>query len=868
MLEIQKFALANIYCAPFQDRKFSFKMVRVNKPSQPFKRKFNVFNIVKNLPDETSSFHIFIIGHLNPHFLDLLLQQKEWFRDVWVKVSSDMVERNFIFKVYNQDGVLYPRDNIYYSFIDESTLLIALRTDYSLKTHFDIESFKYLQVYSNSYFQSNEYGELPVQNGIKYSFSFVYDNANKVALQNQKNLWESNGGKTLIYVNGYYTDDLTLNIPDNSYVELVYDQSIISKEAFVISSLRTFDSIKDNKLKYFLFRDTIIDRIQYVDDNEIYIEDKSSLVTKGLFFYEHADYAVRNVTDKDYGLYTSFVINQAQTLTNLTTGAVSDKYLTLYTRKSGLSRPNIYSTLKLNELYKLPQDKELDVLTNVNYTLSELRADTLENSDYFKVASANPINQLTRDLCTSAVGYNGITYYFAKTPVLVSIPVTIPPTTTAGVDVPFVYQEPSSVFEYDNTGKYVGSFRTTGPMYVTTKPNVKYVDFIYGVTPNDFGSYLSNGSVFTLLHNEYKVISAVFTGVTRITNWVDITTDITKVNIIGNDVTINVDDNTLVKVVYLNQPNIYDLELDMSSGNLYFPIMVKEDRGTGTFTFPADVPYTNIELFLNGYRLVYNLDYFVDFPNISICNKTYIDYTLPYQKLNIRAYGFTLDKTQINKTEVNGFINNGVLTRNNYYDIRDDRVFSVYIGGKLYNRDNIAFAELDNTVRTVDPLNGLPYSVSEPFIPVKSITGIDTIPIYLKNIDVNKKISQLFNVIYPEPGIGTFDIIADRHIIYSPTVSNFINDILLGVIPSSVYTTPYNDSTIIGMLDNAYKGVYALDPIRFDLPDNLVTIQPHLGNSVINLNLHAYRFIANLIRIITKGRPNLINVSGYLNVTT
>jgi hypothetical protein len=37
----------------------------------------------------------------------------------------------------------------------------------------------------------------------------------------------------------------------------------------------------------------------------------------------------------------------------------------------------VYSFLKLHELYKLPQDKELDLLLNVNYSLTALRAETL-----------------------------------------------------------------------------------------------------------------------------------------------------------------------------------------------------------------------------------------------------------------------------------------------------------------------------------------------------------------------------------------------------------------------------------------------------------------------------------------------------------
>jgi hypothetical protein len=119
--------------------------------------------------------------------------------------------------------------------------------------------------------------------------------------------WEQNGGKTIIYVNGYHTDTLNLNIPNMTYIEVIYDQSIISKEVYDISDLRTFSSILDDKNKYLLFRNNLINRIQFKDDNEIYISNKGELVNKGLFFYQHKNYAVRNITDKDYSLSTDFI---------------------------------------------------------------------------------------------------------------------------------------------------------------------------------------------------------------------------------------------------------------------------------------------------------------------------------------------------------------------------------------------------------------------------------------------------------------------------------------------------------------------------------------------------------------------------------
>ncbi len=177
MNKLQRFALENIYCAPGQDQQFSFSLVRVNKVYQPVTSVVNVYNVTKRLPNTQYRYHVFVIGNLHPQLLNLLRQGKDWFRDVWVKVSDDMVLRNYVMKIYNDKGVVYPRQHIYYSFIDENSIVIALEFEYTLKQAFDVNSFKYMHVYSNSWFASSEFMTTEVQNGIKHGFGFVFNNA-------------------------------------------------------------------------------------------------------------------------------------------------------------------------------------------------------------------------------------------------------------------------------------------------------------------------------------------------------------------------------------------------------------------------------------------------------------------------------------------------------------------------------------------------------------------------------------------------------------------------------------------------------------------------------------------------------------------
>ena len=96
LLQSQRFALEHIYCAPAQDRQYSFRMARVNKKTFPAIREITVYGVSKKLPNTTSYFHVFTMGNMFPEFLNLQGQKKQWLRDQWVKMSEDMNQRKFI----------------------------------------------------------------------------------------------------------------------------------------------------------------------------------------------------------------------------------------------------------------------------------------------------------------------------------------------------------------------------------------------------------------------------------------------------------------------------------------------------------------------------------------------------------------------------------------------------------------------------------------------------------------------------------------------------------------------------------------------------------------------------------------------------
>lgn len=855
MQEIQKFAIKNIYCSPAQDQQFRFKLIRVTKTNYPTKNYVTVYNDQRPLPNNSNKFHVYVIGNIPTEMLNLLKKDRNWFKNAWYNAEQDMNERNIIIQLYDCNGVSFPRKNIYYSTGWEGALIIAIEITPTIERLFDVESCAYMRVYSNQYFDTEDFNNAVNRIGIYCESAVVSTNVDKVRLQTKITELEANGGKTLVYVNGYYSDGVTLNIPDNSLVEIVYDASILTRESYRIGSLRTFLSEKDNNLKYFIFRQLTQDYILYEDDLEVYITHNTATETNGLYYYQHKAESLTNVTDKDFALSTQFVNNQAQFLTDKLGGVLENKRITLLTRKSGYNRKLIYSAIKLHELYKLPDGKEFEVMSNTGYTLNEFRVESLENSNYFKIASLENIRLLTKELSTEAVGYNGITFYYAKTPVK---------TNTPTVEVPFLYRKQSTAYEYNNEGKLIDIKPSVGPLY-TGSNETRYVEFIQGTKKQHPGTLYNLNETIPLRDSEYRVLIAQYDGVNRISVWEDVTEQ-SLCEYIGNSVIVNETGNKRVRIFYFDEPHIEDHELEAVDGVFVFPMSVWEDRGDGVKLFKLDLPYDNIEVYMNDYRLSYGVDFFIDFPYIGVCSKKYIKYSEPKQKFHIRATGFNLDKNLINSNEIRGFISHGVLTRNNYYDIRDDKVFSVFIDGKITDNATIRFSETDNTVRVADSLNGLPYSMTEHMISIKEATGTNTLPYYKTNKELNTKISDLYNIIYPEPEINTFNVISERHHVFSTVTSKVIHDLLDGNIPTSLYTTPYDDSTILNLINNQYKLELKLDPVRGDLPDGIVEIHPHYGNDIISVNLHQYRFISNLVRLLTNGNPNKINISGYLSI--
>lgn len=856
---LQEFALENIYCAPWEDRQFRFSLNRITKPENPVKTIVSLFNRqLVYLPDDNNYYHVYTIGRTPSTFLNLQNMGGccACAHHDWVNMEDDINERYFIFQMYDDTGLNLPRRNIYYRISREGFLIFAVKIDHVIDKLFNIDDFKYIRTYTNHYYKTETSDDtITIKSALISGKKELIELERFVESMNPR-------GEVIYYINGKFSDKLDPDVTGDVFVEVFHDTGIRRIEKFKINDLTTFISEKDKRMKYFVFRDKYEDYIQYSDDLEVYIvgQDKKKR-NRGLYYYQNKDEALRNVTDKDYSLVTDYVNYHARLIAEENKTGLQENYIFMLIRDPMFRRSLVYSALKIHELYKLPSRIEKNVMNNTGYSIHDFRVETLENSNYWTVAGMDDLKDLTKQLAMDTVGYSAALFYYGNTPSKVN---------NLNVQVPYLYQSRSYGYEYNKHGVMTDYQETLNPYYPLMSEDTQYVEFLQGRKSTVKYLYNTDDIVYVDTNRDFRIICAIhYQDTGRGEEWRDITEDESLVTI-DKDGRVNMKGNEFnvgkYRIIYLDEPYVAEFALDFK---YYFPVFtlhVNEVTNGKELTVPVDYYFDTLEVFLNGHRLTQDVDYFMDFPTISIVNKSYLQYEDLKQIVHVRGTGVSLRKEDINRREIRGFVNHGALARNKYYDIRDDRVFSVFVDGKLYPRDKIIFADEDNTVRIADPLNGKPYTICDKIVSIKPISGLPTYPAFRESYALNDRISGLYNIIYPEPDIDTYNVIGERHYIFSPLISRIIRDVIDGRIPPEFYTRYYQSIPIRDMLDKNYELLMRLDPLNNDIPHKLVEVHPDYGNDEIEVNVFQYRFIYNVVKVLTENQNELVNLSGYLYV--
>lgn len=847
-------ALKNVWSTPRQDRQSIERLAKIT-PQGGVWNKVRVLWTSYTLPLQGTRFHVYQIGQLHPLLLGLFPEQYRW-----IPFSEACNKQNLIVDLYAKTGVQLPRTECWYRWTANKNLIVAVKEQPRIPFNLDTEDL-FMRVYTNAYFQGggamdNEY--IKVEGATPLNTQTILD------LQAQFQDAQTKPGATYAFVNGYRVSTIDLfTVKVGDIVEFVYDSSVKRVVDFTLEDLRTFDSIKDVKRKYLLHYpgpgDSVID---FHDDIDVFllnpIDDAGRY--KGVFYHRNQEDAMRMVTHKDYAIPVAYVLGYAAD-NNFT---APDKIkVRLHIRKSGWNRPLVDEDHRIKELYKLPDDELRDAMLGVNSVIDIWRADELENSDYCTIMATDS-TCLSKAIVEDAYGYNAISKVLADTPKFVRMESTQPV-----VDVPYGLFRRSTGYEFDVNGFLIGwAAHVEGSVYPTRFSQTKLVEMIAGLVDDRLDEVYGDKVVTLDPTASYRMYTCDIVGGVPNEKWTDVT-GTGQYAVINNVLTWLVDQTKKYTLVRGDRVSLgYSLDLDASDdGILKFTLSHLARRNNAISRYTMSVPMGELALWLNRKALIEGVDYFVNFPEICIVNKEYlVDPQNQTQHIDIRFCGFC--KSDLSREVPNdvGFIKHGLLSSNNRFDIRDDKVMHMVVDGALYDRSELLFAEDDAGVTVPDARNGKPYLITDIVVPMRGQTQTETYALRTHSREVDKKVSDYLTLKIPEPVIPNPNIIPGRYQVFSPMCCKILYDLKNGVLDDPRLKQQYSDF-VVKQLCAPYLPLLKYDPTQAALApdDNYVEIHPHNLLVTLDISIYHWKFLQRVIKLYLRDK---VQLSHFVTITT
>lgn len=851
-------AIKNVWCTPDQDNQRIYAPKRLTA-NGGIKSSFRVMWRLIDMPDVKSHWHVYQIGQINPVILNLLPDVSEW-----TSFSEPMNSRKLIADIYTGNGVQLPRFDTYFMFTSDHNLIVAIKKNKNISWDFDNEQ-PYIRLYSNAYFASARADA--VADIIYTSGANIVKTNDILNIQNEYNQYATKVGATYVFVNGIRVDRINLfTVRVGDWCEFVYDSSIKKVVDFKLSDLQVFTSTLDSTLKYLLHHaDDDVTTIDYRDDIDVFLMySTGSNSHKGLWYHKNEDDSMRMVTHRDYAIPTAYIAgyeNKLTTILGIGGYVPQNLIIRLHIRQSGYDRALVYEANRIKELYKLPAALIPRAMLGIDATVPNWQVANLENSGYTQIMAADCCD-ITNPLVNTAYGYNAISRLLGNTPQLTRLESSV-----QMVDLPYGIQTSCTVYEYNAAGEMLGYYlHTLGSRYSCVNPTTTLVEAISGAGGRILTDRFSATDITVDTSQSYRVYWNFKATVGIAADWVDITgTDkYTVINsvvtrtpaIVAGIIMVRTEDRFLA----------YDLQLPMTGGELRFGITQTRPVNSLPTSISMEVPLGEIDVFLNKKSLIRDLDYILHFPEIAIINKEYlIDPLNTLQNIHIRMTGYCDTSMTVNEPSDVGFIEHGLLSKNNRFDIRDDKVLRIVVGGKVYDRSELVFSEDHTGVSILNPINGKPYSIQDTVVPLKSYTAEPTFVVRARALVIDQAVSQYLTLKIPEPVIGAPSAIVNRYALFSPFICKIIYDLKSGVLNDARYKVNYSDM-VASAICAPYLHLLQFDPTQQAqmLDSRYVIVHPHNLYNTINLDLYSYRFLERIIKIYTN---NLITLSGFVTLS-
>lgn len=861
-------AQKNVWCTPNQDMQSITQPARITPVG-------GVWNTVSvqwrtiTLPVQSVHFHVYQIGQINPALMGLVNSFNKW-----MTFTAAMNKGKLIADIYTGTGVQLPRYACWFMVTRDRNLIVAVQFQPTIPVNLDTDPI-FIRLYKNAYYQSAEANVtldfIQCQGLTCLATSDILGlQTDFVALQNKMAAGTIPTGEVYAFVNGQRVSGIDLFTAQvGDCVEYVYDSSIYKIVEFNISDLQqlVFTSTLDSELKYLLhYPGTSDNEIDYQDDIDAFLYLPGSDPQgrwKGLFYIRNAVDAMRMVTHRDYAIPTAYV--QAY-ITNGVMGWTDATQLVmrLHIRKGGWNRPLVFENNRIEELYKLPDAEIVQAMIGVNATLPYWQAATLEASPYTQIMRSN-LPDITNALVASAYGYNAVAKLLGDAP-----QPTFLSSNQVVANVPYGMQNNSTAYEYDASGNYIGFFQhPMGAVYPASNNVAAWVEFIGGQGGNLLDETYGQSTVTLTPGTDYRYYTCPINQITGQPTyvWTDVTgTSAYTVTSDNAQATWAVNPLTTYTLVRGDTKHLaYELQIAPQAGVLEFTLMQQAVRQLQIQTIEMEIPMGELQLWLNKKALIEGIDYIVDFPQIVITNMKYLlQPATQVQTIDIRFTGFCNSDLTRSPVEDVGWVKWGRLSSNNKFDIRDDKVLSIFVGGQYYDRTDLVFAETDPAVIAPEAIDGEPYQIRDIVVPMQNYVADDTYTFRAASEVIDDAVSGYLTLKLPEVDPSTPSTTAALWQVYSPFFCRIMNDLISGVFAPSFLTSAYSDQDVLNACQS-YTWLLAFDQTQdANLYDaNFMIVQPHNLNTVVTVSIYIYKFMSRVVSVFLH---NLVNMSHSINI--
>lgn len=839
-----------IWQNPSKDRQSIIEMAKIS-PRNGYRKYGKVGFETIETPLIEGNFHFYQLGDNWPGDFGLVFNKYQWMRlSVWCRYVY------MTLRIYTKTGKLFPVTDAYVIRLYNDNLIIAIKDNQVID---DLNTEKlYIHFYRNHYYRYD------IINNQKAS-QLLYDGG----MKNAKNDLMGHYGQYLYFksketggsyltVNGYFKLDANVQaLAQGDIIESHYDSSIKHTVDIKLSELRTYKSTLDEKNKYLVHIPKKYNNgvINYRDDIDffVYKKDKGTGDTKGLYYHRNMEDSARMVTHNDYALPVPYVMYYVE---NIDPNAdLDDFYLRVLIRDNGQETKIISDVNMIKSLYVLDDEKIIEALTKVDGNLPEWRADHLESSAYTGLMRSN-LREITPNLVLDSFGY-------LETAKQLAYPNHIVREEGGQLffSIPIGLRKDATVFEYNANGLLLGWYQHVGlDRHYPYNADCVFIEIYSGQASDEITMHVGNTPFKLKEETSYRFYLAKTAQGKRVSDFVDVTND-PRILVDGIDCQFNHDNYGEIGVVIGDDKFLcYKQILDINDGVLDFAIASGMDH-----TKKLLVPPGKIDLWLNGHALVEGIDYYVDFPNVSIVTKSYLQEGFK-QEVTVRCMGFPfMENGALKRISVKeaGFVQYGKISVNHHYDIHEDRVLRTTVNGGVFDPSVIPFDEDGNTNVGRFVEDGKPYSVETHYIALKGLIGLNLYHAQMKDFDltlrVQNYITQHANV---EDEHDKQPILENgKYHVYSPFLSRIISDLKYNRLKS------LPPSATLEQIDTVIRQKYIhlinLDPTIRGYDSRFVNVHAHIFPHYIELSPRDIAFLERINEIYLK---KIVDISNFVTV--